>query len=51
MPPFVVTIPAGATDSTSDDPSIHGTTSSSSAPLYSPSGVSSGRPNSLSSVK
>ena len=35
------------TTSTSDDPSVHGTISNSTAPLYSPSGVSSGRPNSL----
>ena len=35
------------TTSTSDDPSVHGTISNSTAPLHSPSGVSSGRPNSL----
>ena len=35
------------TTSTSDDPSVHGTISNSTAPLHSPSGVISGRPNSL----
>ena len=39
------------TTSTCNDPSAHGTISSSSAPLRSSSGVSSGRPNSLSSVE
>ena len=33
------------------DPSAHGTISSSTAPLHSPSGVNSGRPNSLSPVE
>ena len=36
---------------TCDDLSVHGTLSSSSAPPHLPSGVSSGRPNSLSSVE
>ena len=38
---------SSTTTSTFDDPSVHGTISSSTAPLHLPSGVNSGRPNSL----
>ena len=44
MPPSIL---PSTTTSTCDDPSVHGTISSSTAPLHLPSGVSSGRPNSL----
>ena len=48
LPPSIL---SSTTTSTCDDPSAHGIISSSTAPLHSPSGVNSGRPNPLSSVK
>ena len=46
-----LSILSSTTTSTCEDLSVHGTTSSSSAPLHSPSGVSSGWPNFLSPVE
>ena len=48
---FAPSILSSTTTSTCGDPSAHGTISSSTAPLHLPSGVNSGRPNSLSPVE